>query len=198
MFYNFIFTDSKIRNDYCDIVLSNGDKLLSVDTNYIEILKSVFTKTENSESVGEDRSVHFVQILIHITVSALKKESKNTEKHAILYQNLLDVLSSVPTGENGSPFNQLTMNHSWAQFTRFSLKLGLKTSKENDNKVKQLKTLAKLCDLVYENDGDDQYVKTLFEMTTSHSEFINVMLGASSTKSNETIYMEQLYKIYPQ
>lgn len=166
----------------CEMILSNGDKLLTVDESYIELLKSVFTKAAQAKDIGENRLVDFAQILIHITVSALKKESKNTEKHNSLCQTLLDILNLVETSANDSRFHEIKKNHSWPQFTRFSLKLGIKNSKENNNQVKLLKTLVKLCDVVYENNSDDEYVKTLFEMTTSHSEFINVMLGASSAK----------------
>ncbi|XP_015514342.2 nucleolar pre-ribosomal-associated protein 1 [Neodiprion lecontei] len=174
--------DSKTCDDTCEMILSNGDKLLAVDTSYIQLLKIIFTKAVSVEHAENNRLVDFVQILIHIMVSSLKKESKNTQKHNSLCQILLDILNLVRNKENNSRFHEIRKNHSWPQFTRFSLKLGLKSSKESDAQVQLLKTFVRLCDVVYEDNCDDEYIKTLFEMTTSHSEFINVMLGHSPTK----------------
>ncbi|XP_046741321.1 nucleolar pre-ribosomal-associated protein 1 [Diprion similis] len=174
--------DPKTCDNTCEMILSNGDKLLEVDTSYIQLLKIIFTKAGDVENAENNRLVDFAQILIHITVSALKKESKNTQKHNSLCQTLLDILNLVQNKENNSRFHEIRKNHSWPQFTRFSLKLGLKSLKENNAKFQLLKSLVRLSDLVYEDNCDDEYIKTLFEMTTSHSEFINVMLGHSPIK----------------
>ncbi|XP_012269209.2 nucleolar pre-ribosomal-associated protein 1 isoform X2 [Athalia rosae] len=174
--------DVETCNERCDMILSNGDKLLMVDTSYIELLQSIFTKAGKLEIIGNNRLVDFAQILIHVTVSALKKDSKNNEKHEKLCKILLETISLVDVKKSHSQCHEIQKNHSWPQFTRFSLKLGLKSSKDDNNQVLLLRTLVKLCDIVYENNSDDEYVKTLFEMTTSHSEFINTMLGTSSTK----------------
>lgn len=81
-------------------------------------------------------------------------------------------------------FSSLSKSYSWPQFTRFSLKLGLKDAKDDEIQSNILKNLSNLCDIAYEDNKNDEYAKTLFEMTTSHSEFVNIMLGSSIVKDD--------------
>ncbi|KAK2577471.1 hypothetical protein KPH14_003572 [Odynerus spinipes] len=166
----------------CCTVLQSGDQLAMVHTCYIKILQSLYYKYAALKEDNVEAIMDFIQILLHITTLTLKKESKNMEKLAFLCKRLNSAINYLKEKKNDVVFEDLSKNHSWSQFTRFSLKLGLKLSKDNKTYVPILKTLCTLCDVAYENDSDSEYIKTLFEMTTSHSEFVNTMLSSSTTK----------------
>lgn len=158
-------------------VLSNGDKLDNVDLGYIKLVKNLFEKSW--KLVNESRQeplTELIQVLMRITVCALKKDSKNEEKLETLCQSLTGIIESLKSKRSDFIHQELSKNYWWPQFTRFSLKLGSKVSKEENKhsgKWSLLQTLVSLCEIAYKDGSEDQYVKTLFEMTISHWEFVN-------------------------
>lgn len=170
-------------HDICDIILQIGDKLDMISIQYIQILQSIYNKSAVSEMENEKLIMNLTQIFLHIITVTLKKESKNIQKLQILCEVLNDAIKHLKNKRKDFRFEALNCNHSWTQFIRFSLKFGLKEMKNNKESVKILKTLSALCDIAYENNSNDEHVKILFEMATSHSEFINIMLDSSDTKS---------------
>lgn len=119
-------------------------------------------------------------------VNVLKKESSDGEKINFLCNMVQRTVSSLKS--KGILFEELSKSNSWPQFTRFSLKLGLKISKNKDpNRL--MKVLSEVCDIAYADNGLEEYVKTMFEMTTTHSEFLNVLLKNLDMKSTNLNFL---------
>ena len=162
--------------------MSNGDKLDTAQEEHIQLFHIIFKKCLG---IKPDALKDFVQVLLHITVTALKKDSKNIIKLNFFCKTLVDCITNLKINNNFT-FEELNKNYSWPQFARINLKSGLKITKENKNKTSfLLKALVVACDVAYKDNSNEEYVKTIFEMTTSHSEFINIMLSDASIKSKE-------------
>lgn len=170
-------------NETCKSILQIGDKLDTVSIHYIKILQSMYDKCAASEIDGEQFIMSWTQVLLHILSLTLKRDSKNVKKVYILCELLNDAVKYLTNKKEDFIFDALSTNNSWSQFTRFSLKLSLKGLKDNGQDVPLLKTLSTLCNVAYRNNSDDEYARTLFEMATSHSAFINIMLESSDIKS---------------
>ncbi|XP_076163667.1 nucleolar pre-ribosomal-associated protein 1 isoform X2 [Ptiloglossa arizonensis] len=175
--------DFKTCSETCKITLEIGDKLDMVSIQYIQILECVYNKYAILKKENEKECItNLIQVLLHIITLTLKKESKNVKKLSILCDKLNDAVKYLKDKEGNFLFVPLDTNHSWFQFIRFSMKFGFKELKHNKQPLPILKTLSTLCDITYKNDSDSEYVKTLFEMATSHSEFLNIMLESSDAK----------------
>jgi len=167
----------------------------------VQLLESVYKRYENLVTTKKKPLMDLIRVLLHIMTLTLKKESKNLQKIKILCGKLNDVVIRLKEMENNFIFSSLSKSYSWPQFTRFSLKLGLKDAKDETTQSNILKTLSNLCDITYGDNIDNEYAKTLFEMTMSHSEFVNIMLGSSFIKSEFTctvciIWQEYNRKLY--
>ncbi|XP_071649229.1 nucleolar pre-ribosomal-associated protein 1 isoform X1 [Temnothorax longispinosus] len=168
----------------CNNISQNGDKLDMVSVCFVQLLESVYKKYESLITAKEKSLMDLIKVLLHIMTSTLKKESKNMEKIKVLCEKLNSAVIRLKKTEDNFVFSSLSKSYSWPQFTRFSLKLGLKDAKDEETQSNVLKTLSNLCDIAYGDNVDDEYMKTLFEMTTSHSEFVNIMLGSSAVKGD--------------
>ncbi|XP_076642321.1 nucleolar pre-ribosomal-associated protein 1 [Halictus rubicundus] len=174
--------DLKNCSEICNTILHTGDKLDMVSIQYIQILESVYKKCATLDAGNEKFIMQLLQVLLHITTLTLKKESKNMAKLVILCEKLNDTVKHLQDMKENFVFETISSNHSWLQFSRFSLKLGLKELKNNKRSLPILKTLSALCNIAYKADSDNENAKTLFEMTVSHSEFLNIMLESSNAK----------------
>ncbi|XP_011634485.1 nucleolar pre-ribosomal-associated protein 1 [Pogonomyrmex barbatus] len=166
----------------CNDISQNGDKLDMVSVCFVQLLESLYKKYENLITAKEKSLMDLIKILLRVMTSTLKKESKNTNKIKILCEKLNRAVICLTKTTHNFVFTSLSKDYSWSQYTRFSLKLGLKDAKDEETQSNLLKTLSNLCDVAYGNNINDEYVKKLFEMTTSHSEFVNVMLESSIVK----------------
>ncbi|XP_012278213.1 nucleolar pre-ribosomal-associated protein 1 [Orussus abietinus] len=166
----------------CQTILSDGDKLNNVSVFGIKLLEGLFKKLAALEPENSAPLKDLSQILIRILTSALKKDSRNDEKLTLLCKTLCDVIDDMNAKFDDFEFDELTKNSSWPQFVRFALRLGLKTTKEDNVQCSLLKTLTTTINVAYKDDSDLEFVKTLFEMTVSHSEFVGIMLTKSSVK----------------
>ncbi|XP_076378630.1 nucleolar pre-ribosomal-associated protein 1 [Megalopta genalis] len=174
--------DLKSCSEICNTILQAGDKLDMVSIHYIHILESVFKKCSTMEVGNEKFIMNLLQVLLHITTLTLKKESKNVTKLRILCEKLNNIVKNLQDTKENFVLETISSNHSWPQFSRFSLKLGFKELKNNKQPLPILKTLSALCDIAFENDSNSEYAKILFEMTVSHSEFLNILLESTNIK----------------
>ncbi|XP_046813044.1 nucleolar pre-ribosomal-associated protein 1 [Vespa crabro] len=174
--------DLETCKNICYTVLQIGDQLNMVHTCYIHLLKSLYYKYALLEEDDIQVIMNFVQILFHIITLTLKKECKNIEKLTLLCEKLNSTINHLKEKKNDFIFEDLCRNHSWPQFIRFSLKLGFSLTKDNKTYLPILKTLCTLCDVICKDDSNNDYAKTIFEMMTSHSEFVNTMLKSSIIK----------------
>lgn len=166
----------------CDNISQSGDKLDMVSICFVQLLESLYKRYESLMTAKEKSLMDLIKILLHVMTATLKKESKNVEKLKVLCEKLDSAVISLRKFKRDLVFTSLSKSHSWPQYTRFSLRLGLKSAEDDEIRSSILKTLSSLCDIAYRDTADDEYAKTLFEMATSHSEFVNVMLGSSNIK----------------
>ncbi|EZA54632.1 Nucleolar pre-ribosomal-associated protein [Ooceraea biroi] len=169
----------------CNTISQSGDKLDMVSTCFVHLLESLYKKYEESLVTVKDKALSdLIQILLHIMTLTLKKEAKNLKKIKVLCEKLDNAVACLRKTKPDFILSSLSKSYSWSQYTRFSLKLGLKDAKNDETQSSILKTLSSLCDIAYADNIEDEYAKTLFEMATSHSEFVNVMLGSSIVKGD--------------
>lgn len=144
---------------------------------------------KKSIDVKPDSLGDFVQILIHVIVTALKKDSKNIQKLRFLSKMLIDCTTALKVNDDFT-FEELHKNYSWPQFIRISLKFGLKIVKDElKDPSFLLQTLVSACNVAYRDSSNEEYVKTIFEMTTSHSEFVNIMLSKTNVKGKSKKFL---------
>ncbi|XP_014481768.1 PREDICTED: uncharacterized protein LOC106748083 [Dinoponera quadriceps] len=168
----------------CDSISQSGDKLDMVSVCFVRLVESLYKRHESLITDKEKPLMDLIKILLHVMTATLKKESKNVEKLKVLCEKLDNTVICLRRFKREFVFSTLSKSYSWPQFTRFSLRLGLKSAENDEIRTGVLMTLSGLCDIAYEDNADDEYAKTLFEMATSHSEFVNIMLGSSSVKGS--------------
>lgn len=166
----------------CNVISQSGNKLDTVSVCFVELLESLYKRYESLVALKEKPLTDLILILLHVASLTLKKESKNMGKLKVLYEKMDDTMIRLKKIKCDFIFTSLSKSSSWPQFTRFSLKLGMRNPEDDRTQINILKTLSNLCDIAYEDNVEDEYAKTLFEMTTSHSEFVNIMLGSSTVK----------------
>jgi len=166
----------------CNIISEIGDKLDMVSICFIHLLEGLYKRYESLIIVKEKALSDLIQILLYIMTLTLKKEAKNLEKINVLCEKLNNAVACLRKIKSDFILDSLSKSHSWSQYTRFSLKLGLKDAKNNEIQSSILRILSNLCDIAYSDNIDDEYTKIMFEMATSHSEFVNIMLGSSVIK----------------
>ncbi|KAL0119887.1 hypothetical protein PUN28_007960 [Cardiocondyla obscurior] len=176
--------DLNLCKKICHDVTQNGDKLDLVSVSFIQLLEGVYKKYESLTTPEVKPLTDLIKVLLHIIALTLKKESKSIEKINVLCEKINNAVICLKKTEDNFIFNSLSKSYSWPQFTRFSLKFGLRDAKNEEIQSNVLKTLSNLCDIAYKDNTDDEYAKMLFEMTTSHSEFVNIMLGSSLIKGD--------------
>jgi len=166
----------------CNIISEIGDKLDMVPICFIHLLEGLYKRYESLITVKEKALSDLIQILLYIMTLTLKKEAKNLEKINVLCEKLNNAIACLRKIKSDFILDSLSKSHSWSQYTRFSLKLGLKDAKNNEIQSSILRILSNLCDIAYSDNIEDEYTKIMFEMATSHSEFVNIMLGSSVIK----------------
>lgn len=167
----------------------NGDKLTKVDVEYVQLIDSCFKKVKMHKE--------FLQVLIHLLASTLKLSkskttlSNNKKKLEFLSMRLLTIVEILKKENEKFIYEELSKNHSWPQFVRFSLSHCLKLSEEEKSfdSTLLLRAFIAACSVAYNDNGNDEYVKTIFGLATSHSEYVDIMLSSSSTKSKFIILL---------
>ncbi|XP_063974983.1 uncharacterized protein LOC135161387 [Diachasmimorpha longicaudata] len=165
-------------------ILSSGDKLETVDFNYTKLVHHLFERFSKLHKNPQEILRQVLQVFIHLMVSTLKKNAKDTNQIETLCTHISQTITNLKSTDKNFIFEDLSKSSLWFQFTRFALKSGMKNSKIDQKNLSLLKILSEVCDIVYEDRSETEYVKTLFEMTTSHSEFVNLMISSHSAKKD--------------
>lgn len=158
-----------------------------VELSHIRLLQTVFIKTCLVEEIlKKEHLINYLLIMLNLTTAALKE---NKEVHII--KDIVITIYSVTqvskyvkglNVEQKEEFQNVTESATWQNFCKAILKDSLKIrTADYDNTcgpqlLYLLKTLVKL---FYRTDHED--IVMLFEMVTSHSEFLNVMLSHHSS-----------------
>ena len=185
--YFIYFLEPETCQQIYNTILVNGDKLDKVDLEYVLLLQSLFRKSEAFKE--------FAQVLVHLLASTLKlcknraSLSKNKKKLEFLCQSLIETVEILKTNEKNLILEELGRNHSWPQFVRFSLTQGLKSTEEDNSSVNilLLRALISACNVSYNDNSNDEYVKTIFGLATNHSEYADIMLSLTRIKSKRMV-----------
>ena len=159
--------------------MSNGENLENIEEDHVKLYYHLFKK---SYLIEPNALKNLIRILIHTTVIVLKKDSKNFTKIDFYFKTIIDTINTAKSKTKNFIFEELINNNSWSQFTRLSLKVGLKLLNKEQKLTYAINALSSVCDVAYKNNSYENYVKTIFEMTTSHSDFINIMLSDVNIK----------------
>lgn len=170
----------------CKKLFSKSHKFEIVDFSHINLFQTVFLKICISK--GELKTEHFVNYFLSMlnTTTLAVKENKDTKIMNDLVFNIYQVISVCRKNENfqtdqKEQFKKLTESAIWQNFCKVVLKESLKVrtaDQENVTGPKLLSLLSSLVKLFYPSNHED--IVTLFDMVTSHSEFLNVMLSYHS------------------
>lgn len=171
----------------CEKLFTKIHKFEVVELNHIHLLQTVFIKTCLVEEIQKkEYFINYLLSMLNLTTAALKE---NKEVHIIkdIVTTVYSVIqvSNYVKGlnvEQKEEFQKVTESAVWQNFYKAILKDSLKIrTAEHGNTcgpdlLYLLKTLVKL---FYKIDHED--IVMLFEMVTSHSEFLNVMLSHHSS-----------------
>lgn len=180
-----LLIDTGLCKEICNVILANETKLELVQEEHIILFIHLFNK---SAEINPDALNNLFNILLHITVSTLKKSlnPNNVSKLKFLNEKLLAVIGNLKLKSN---FTFREINEKVRKlFVRISLKTGLKVTKNVEKDASFLiKTLAEVCDIAFKDDGNDYYVKDIFDMIVprkeeENEEFMKIILSNSKVK----------------
>ncbi|XP_075980214.1 nucleolar pre-ribosomal-associated protein 1 [Anticarsia gemmatalis] len=166
---------------------NKGHKFEAVEESHVQILQSLFLKLCISENAAKkDHLINYFLSMLHLAIIALK-EAKTDVLNVIItnIHNVINVSKIVPlfNTEQKQEFNRVTESAIWQNFCKATLKDSLKIKTADQGNTLGPQLLSLLTDLVklfYTDSHDD--ITTLFDMVTSHSEFLNVMLSYHSSE----------------
>ncbi|XP_055693293.1 nucleolar pre-ribosomal-associated protein 1 [Lutzomyia longipalpis] len=141
----------------------------SVETFQCLLIEAIYRKAlEIAPSDGIN--VNFYKNFLNLFTILLKKGSPQVEK----LQEIAKIITNWPG--TCQDFSSLTESSIWTNFSRSSLKIGLQAEIGEESGSLLLNLLGNLVDRIYPDDGGDDFVKELYEMTFSHSNFMEVFL----------------------
>lgn len=171
----------------CEKLFTRIHKFEVVQLSHIHLLQTAFLKTYLIEEVQKKAYlINYFLSMLNLTIAALKE---NTEIHII--KDFITTIYSVTqvskyvkglNVEQKDEFQKVTESAAWQNFCKAVLKDSLKIRTADHGNTcgpQLLYLLTTLVKLFYRTDHED--IVTLFEMVTSHSEFLNVMLSHHSS-----------------
>ncbi|CAH2269084.1 jg27031 [Pararge aegeria aegeria] len=169
----------------CEKIFSKSHKFETVELSHIELYHVVFLKLcLYDELKKKEYLINFFLSILNLTVMTIKESKMHILD--ILSQYISNVIQIIK-GNNAILENkehelkQITDSGIWQNFCKCVLKDSLKVrTRHSDNVIeaKLLSLLSNLVKLFYPSDHED--IVNLFDMVTSHSEFLNVMLSYHS------------------
>lgn len=171
----------------CEKLFTKIHKFEVVELSHIHLLQTAFLKTYlNGEEQKKEHIINYFLSMLNLLTAALREN----KEHYIMNEFVNTVYSVTQVlkcanrlnVEHEDEFQKLTENAAWQNFFKAVLKdsLKIRTAQHGDTcGPKLLYLLTTLLKLFYRTDHED--IVTLFEMVTSHSEFLNVMLSHHSS-----------------
>lgn len=163
--------------DLCHEVKSKAAKLDKYEDFYIDLVKCLFTKMAKNKS-DEQSQINFILLVLEMFVSVLKNKVLDAKQMENVCQSLQDCVMLIDQNEGVSAL--IRKSTMWLSFIKMSLKYGIQPHQDTSGKL--LDTLAKFCDIIYENDAEEPQIDKIFQWTHSHSEFLTVMLGKTEKR----------------
>ncbi|RVE47120.1 hypothetical protein evm_008197 [Chilo suppressalis] len=170
----------------CQKHFGKTQKYEVVELPHVNLLQAIFLKMCLNEMYHKkEYLVNYISSMLHLISLALK-DNKETETVIELVLSINDVIyvcESIEAFklEQKEDFNKVTESAVWQNFCKYVLKDSLKVKTATQTSTAGphlLYLLTKLVKLFYTSEHED--IVTLFDMVTSHSEFLNVMLSHHS------------------
>lgn len=171
--------------DECETFLKKIHKFDSVEIFHISLIETIFYKyTMMAESKPNLKYLeNFLLTLLQLLNVALKRDELQIDKVMKISGSLSNILSLSIDYQKQYPeetfdFKNLIKNSIWQNSFKFSLKVLLKSS-ETTQASDIIGNISCIIDTFYSQNDPD--IISLFDMTTSHSEFLNVMLSMQNS-----------------
>lgn len=184
----------------CVKLFGKSHKFEVAESSHVNLLQAVFLKIcLHDEHHKKEYLINYLSSMLHIMTIALK-ENKETNVVDDIITNVYNVIliAKCKQGfniEQKDEFKKITESAVWQNFCKAVLKDSLKvrTAAQGSSLGPQLLfLLTTLVKLLYPSESED--IVTLFDMVTSHSEFLNVMLSHHSTDIKSRL-VEFLYTL---
>lgn len=165
----------------CENYFKKIHKFDTVEIFHLDILEAIFLKAY-SDGLVNNYSNNYLLCILQLANIALKRETPQFGKLNRLASCLKQFLLVCDT-KDPNIFTSVRENAIWQNFFKSSLKYYLQTemkepaesSECNGNETALFGVLSCLIRLIYPDEDKD--ILNLFEMTSSHSEFLNIMLS---------------------
>lgn len=170
----------------CQKLFNKSHKFEIVESSHVHLLQAVFLKIcVNNEHYKKDYLMNYFLSILHVATIALKENKENNILDSIV-ENMYNVTLIIKfKGLDAGPkeeFKKIIESAIWQNFCKAVLKDSLKVrtvAQGSTSGPQLLFLLTTLVKLFYTLDSED--IVTLFDMVTSHSEFLNVMLSHHSS-----------------
>ncbi|XP_041982479.1 nucleolar pre-ribosomal-associated protein 1 [Aricia agestis] len=170
----------------CCKIFNKTHKFEALDASHLQVLHVAFVKLCLSNTLKNDQVINYITTMLQVCSNALK-ENKEDDLIFIITSNIENILKvaknvigNFKTDEKDD-CKKITDSAVWHGFCKSVLKDSLRVKTVDRANVTGPKTLSLLSNLIrvfYSTDAED--IVTLFDMVTSHSEFLNVMLSYHS------------------
>ncbi|XP_063537374.1 uncharacterized protein LOC134746774 [Cydia strobilella] len=186
-----------MSQEECEKIFNKIHKFETAEISHIHLFQACFLKMSLSEKGHKkDYLINYLSSSLNLITIAL--QGSNTEVLKDLAQNIHNVIRLAGSlkgfdVDNKESLVKITESSIWQNFCKAVLKNCLKVrsgDQENASGPLLLETITNLVKLFYPNDHSD--LETLFDMVTSHSEFLNVMLSYHSLEIKSRL-IELLY-----
>ncbi|XP_039277259.1 uncharacterized protein LOC111053536 isoform X2 [Nilaparvata lugens] len=175
---NFAFVSTLISKCMDDKSKSSLYKSLKSDWNQVPKEHPIISIVKSTVE-GKNESVQFVSDLFPVLLDVISSPAKG-------YEWICQIISETITNSEKVDFSSLADDNLWHKVVQAALKWGLDSRKMCPASVWLMKMLRQLCMSVLKENGSDE-VANIFELTLSHSNFINVLLDSSSELKYETV-----------
>lgn len=183
----------------CAKIFEKIQKYETIDLSHMSLVQSAFLKLcLNKDVVKKDHIINYILTQLNSLLIACKDDRETNVNELILNMSVIIKVSRyirLFNNENKEDFKKITESTTWQNFCKTILKDSLKRKTVVDTNTtgsKRLAILSELVKLFYPNEHED--VITLFDMVTSHSEFLNVMLSHHSNEIKSRL-IEFLYTL---
>ncbi|XP_022822742.1 nucleolar pre-ribosomal-associated protein 1 [Spodoptera litura] len=181
----------------CLKLFNKTHKFETVECSHVQILQNVFLKIYENLAKKE-HLLNYLSCMLNLATMALKENKIDalneiiTGVHSIA--QICGIVEGLDTAQKDD-FKKMTESAIWQNFCKATLKDSLKIKTVDQGYTigpKLLALLTELVKLLYPDNHDD--ITTLFDMVTSHSEFLNVMLSLYSSDIKSRL-IEFLYTL---
>ncbi|CAG4988240.1 unnamed protein product [Colias eurytheme] len=181
----------------CKKIFSKIHKFEVLDLSHVKLLQVILYKIYlNAEENKIEYFINYISAVLNVVLNCLKDEKINDLDETISYVYSTTQISKIKQlVDNKDEFKKVIDGATWKNFCKAVLKSALKVkTADQDNSLgpKLLCLLTVLVKYFYPVDHED--VAVLFDMVTSHSEFLNVMLSYHSLEIKSRL-LQFLYSL---